>query len=110
MQLTELARSGRWRKTHEQTIQRPRATDLSNCPLSAQQAYNMLNLLDQSIKQNQQMLEKQDKICERLTRLERCLFAGRVVFWFITSVGLFAAWMMGFCMMPKVLRRISRIF
>jgi len=80
----------------------PERRDLSDCPLSAQQAYNMLNLLDQSIKQNQQMLEKQDKICERLTRLERCLFAGRVVFWFITSVGLFAAWMMGFLHDAKV--------
>ena len=40
----------------------PERRDLSECPLTAQQAYNMLNLLDKSIKQNQQMLEKQDKI------------------------------------------------
>lgn len=75
---------------------------MSECPLTAQQAYNILTLLNQSIEQNQKLIEKNDKICERLDRLERCLFAGRVVFWAITSAGLFAAWMMGFLHDAKV--------
>lgn len=85
-----------------QSYQGPERRNLSECPLSAQQAYNILNLLDQSIKQNQQMLEKQDKTCERLARLERCLFAGRVAFWAVTSAGLLVAWMMGFLHDAKV--------
>lgn len=80
----------------------PERRNLSECPLTAQQAYNILTLLNQSIEQNQKLIEKNDKICERLDRLERCLFAGRVVFWGITSAGLFAAWMMGFLHDAKV--------
>lgn len=80
----------------------PERRDLSECPLTAKQSYDMLNLLDQSIKQNQKMLEKQDEICERLVKLERCLFAGRVVFLVITSTGLLAAWLLGFLHDAKV--------
>jgi len=84
------------------TYNGPERRDLSECPLTAQQAYNMLTLLDQSIKQNQKMLEKQDEICERLEKLERCLFAGRIVFLVITSAGVLAAWLLGFLHDAKV--------
>lgn len=88
----------------------PERRNLSECPLTAEQAYKILNLLHQSVEQNQKLIEKQDKTCERLDRLERCLFAGRVVFWCVTSAGIFAAWMMGFLHDAKVLTQDVKEF
>lgn len=60
--------------------------DLSKCPMTAEQAYDMKNLLNLAVAQNGEMIKKQDKIIEqqeimdkRIGNLERYFFAGRIV-------------------------------
>lgn len=70
--------------------------DQSECPLTARQAYQILDRLDQLIEKQEKNCEQQRDIINRLNKIERYIFAGRVVFWFITSAGLVAAWSVGF--------------
>ena len=74
----------------------PERRDLSECPLSAQQAYEILNNLHQSVAVQTKMLEQQDDILQRLEKIEKYIFAGRAVFVFVTALGVFIAWAVGF--------------
>ncbi len=74
----------------------PDRRDQSECPLTARQAYQILDRLDQLIEKQDENAAQQKNIINRLNKIERYIFAGRAVFWFITSAGLVAAWFVGF--------------
>jgi len=74
----------------------PERRDLSECPLTAQQAYEILNNLHQSVAVQTKMLEQQEDILQRLAKIEKYIFAGRAVFVVVTAFGVFVAWAVGF--------------
>ena len=67
----------------------------SECPLTAEQAYQILNRLSQSIDVQTKSVKQQDDILTRLSRLEKYIFAGRAVFWSIATIGAVFAWVSG---------------
>ena len=74
----------------------PERRDLSECPLTAQQAYDILSNLKNSVAAQTEMLKQQADILERLEKIEKYIFAGRAVFVVVTAFGVFIAWAVGF--------------
>ena len=74
----------------------PERRDLSECPLTAEQAYDILNNLKHSVSVQTKMLEQQSDIIKRLDQIEKYIFAGRAVFVVVTAFGVFVAWSVGF--------------
>lgn len=68
---------------------------MSECPLTVEQAYQILFRLDESIKVNQEILKECQCLKKRITSLERYTVAGRAVFWTLTVTGGVLAWTSG---------------
>ena len=67
----------------------------SECPMTARQAYNMLSMLEQVALKQDKIIGQQEKMSERIGKLEQYTFIGRAVFWTLTIIGAFSAWAVG---------------
>lgn len=73
----------------------PERRNASECPLTAEQAYQILHRLEQSISVNKEILAECQCLKKRITSLERYTVAGRAVFWTLTVTGGVLAWTSG---------------
>lgn len=79
----------------ERSYQGEERRKISECPLTVEQAYQILNRLSQSIEVQTKSVSQQEDILIRLSRLEKYIFAGRAVFWAVATLGAISAWATG---------------
>lgn len=82
--------------------QGPERRNLSECPMTAEQAYKMENRIDQlwavqieTQRLQQEFAKQQKKDSENIADIKKYIFAGRAVLWALASVGALAAWAFG---------------
>lgn len=80
----------------------PERRNLSECPMTAEQAYKMESRIDQlwaaqieTQRLQQEFAKQQKKDSENIADIKKYIFAGRAVLWAVTSIGIFVAWALG---------------